>query len=899
MLSIITPTMDRPEMVGRSLRYYQEQAFDGFIIIGDSSRTPNKGIVSDLVSHYSNLGLKIIYEYLPKADYPTVGSCFRRLTELTPTPYTTYAGDDDLHIVPSVRHCLEFLEQNPDYTGVRAHRLEIRFGRPGVSGVIRETKIAPYPDYDRASAAERLAAYAGSGISLQYCIMRTPVWRNANLSIPERVLPYVSEELWPCCLIATAGRIKTLPILGTVMQTDGSGSVFDRTSMYHLVCDPLWPDLVGKLKSKLQTDVAALDGIDKTAAGKAVDMALWRHITMLMAAHHSKWSSPEGSPPPDILSDPDLFARLQKHWEFVAIQSRFAVPVSLASLPGKPAAGEPDRNALFDLGRTALAEGRLLEAKACLIRAAQFDPAAPEPCVLLAEAYRALNWLGEEEAAVREAEARLRRAPAPHLEARLNAHAADLDRRLEAALREAAATEKIWAVAHETLSAFLADRSRWADYGELHASPAACASSPGEALYAMARGRLLSGDVDGAVGLFTRYALEHDPVAAALLPPPGVSPRTLGKAADQENIRRRFETRWEAWRRGETGRPRHAASRTADQAGALCERFRGMKALICASRYINNDPAYVESECPDMLMASARQAGLEPEFYAGDAILYPQFGQHRPPALRERAVEEFRETVERLRPEIVLFDGSFIGADTFLNRKVVQSLRETAGASFFAYLHDSYGSAWERAEYWTPEVAGTLIFDPASIPASTPLHPKLIPTPLPIAATFTAPKDAVRDKFLAFSGDRRKYLREFWLAFASSSGVPFSFRMHERRDPNEYSLASYIKMLFSSKVVLNFTRRSPTFSISTGRIFEGICSGNVVLEEACAATNEFFSPFVHYVPFANVEELASYSNFLFDNEEYRKAIAEMGQDWIREHFSSAHFWALILEKMAR
>ena len=38
-------------------------------------------------------------------------------------------------------------------------------------------------------------------------------------------------------------------------------------------------------------------------------------------------------------------------------------------------------------------------------------------------------------------------------------------------------------------------------------------------------------------------------------------------------------------------------------------------------------------------------------------------------------------------------------------------------------------------------------------------------------------------------------------------------------------------------------------------------------EEACAATNEFFSPFVHYVPFANVEELASYSNFLFDNED--------------------------------
>src|SRR5687767_4922539 len=95
MVSLLVPTLNRPEFVIRLLRYYADAAYSGAIYIGDSSTdayaTPTQEFVAALDGR-----LRVEYRRCPGCD--AAEAMLRIVSEVT-SRYVAFLGDDDF-LVP-------------------------------------------------------------------------------------------------------------------------------------------------------------------------------------------------------------------------------------------------------------------------------------------------------------------------------------------------------------------------------------------------------------------------------------------------------------------------------------------------------------------------------------------------------------------------------------------------------------------------------------------------------------------------------------------------------------------------------------------------------------------------------------------------------------------------------
>src|SRR5215475_14174464 len=95
-VTLLIPTMNRPEFVARLLRYYASVGFTGRISIGDSSGPEGVKAARDAVAMF---GGTLNVEY---AEYPGLGlgDCWKQMIDRLVTPYAAYLADDDF-LVPA------------------------------------------------------------------------------------------------------------------------------------------------------------------------------------------------------------------------------------------------------------------------------------------------------------------------------------------------------------------------------------------------------------------------------------------------------------------------------------------------------------------------------------------------------------------------------------------------------------------------------------------------------------------------------------------------------------------------------------------------------------------------------------------------------------------------------
>ena len=66
MITILVPTLNRPEYINRLLKYYSRCSFEGKIIIGDSSNEENSELNQKMIDETQ---LDIEYIHSPPGDY--------------------------------------------------------------------------------------------------------------------------------------------------------------------------------------------------------------------------------------------------------------------------------------------------------------------------------------------------------------------------------------------------------------------------------------------------------------------------------------------------------------------------------------------------------------------------------------------------------------------------------------------------------------------------------------------------------------------------------------------------------------------------------------------------------------------------------------------------------------
>ena len=114
ILTLVIITKNRNQWIERIASYYSNIRFSHKIFIVDSSDENKYKTNKQIVSNHSK-ELDLTHYYLPNTSS---GLATAKIIDQIETEYTIVTGDDDYLVPRTLTHCIEFLEQNNDYTAV-------------------------------------------------------------------------------------------------------------------------------------------------------------------------------------------------------------------------------------------------------------------------------------------------------------------------------------------------------------------------------------------------------------------------------------------------------------------------------------------------------------------------------------------------------------------------------------------------------------------------------------------------------------------------------------------------------------------------------------------------------------------------------------------------------------
>lgn len=261
-ISILIPTLNRPEFLWRALNHYQGLGFRGWIIIGDSSSPETLAINR---RHLTQLDprLKVLHLHLPSPPYLHDGMCQKEMVRRAATPYVVYAGDDDLLVPAGLERCVEFLETHPDFVSAHGIRANVSVENDRVWGKVTHAHLLLEPDMLSDSATERLEYYMRAGFSTQYYVHRRQAWRTMYEQVGQVPLRYLGPEVLPCCLSVAQGKSKSLEHLTVVFQ-EHQDKVFSikKNLMIDLINHPDWARSIAWIQKQVVEFLGRNNGVD-------------------------------------------------------------------------------------------------------------------------------------------------------------------------------------------------------------------------------------------------------------------------------------------------------------------------------------------------------------------------------------------------------------------------------------------------------------------------------------------------------------------------------------------------------------------------------------------------------------------------------------------------------------
>ncbi|MDB5410646.1 MAG: hypothetical protein JWL84_5558 [Rhodospirillales bacterium] len=321
-----------------------------------------------------------------------------------------------------------------------------------------------------------------------------------------------------------------------------------------------------------------------------------------------------------------------------------------------------------------------------------------------------------------------------------------------------------------------------------------------------------------------------------------------------------------------------------------------LKFIFAFPQFIHNSDRYVECDLKDHLYESAVNAGIDADYFFADRIAYPVFERY--PELAKQDLAELRERIRTERPDVFVFAANFKGDEFSINQEYLHELKESFGVKIVAFMEDAWGEhAVPYANYWGPVADLIVHFAPGgSVEHDLPFAAKTLRVPYPVNSHNFFP-DPIKTYDISFFGTFYAYLRPFWLMKAEKAADRLRMRHNIRphhRSSDCPSIAEYATILRRSRMVLNFSSRDGRSRPITGRAWQTMQCGTLLLQEESPATAHYFVPFVHYIPFDNVRELQHFMEFFKKNDDYARRICDNAAAFSRQYYSEAAIWGRIV-----
>lgn len=210
--TLLVPTRDRPALLQRLLHYYENESFQNFIVVADSSDTTafeeNRKTMSRCrACKVVHRGFDSSIEFFEKVV---------NALKTVDTPYVGLCADDDFIASHSVDRSVEFLTKHPSYNAVQGRSFTVEISNN------QKLHVVAYPQHavEGADAKTRFESYFKNPSPNFYAVYRTAVIKDIFARISRyRTDNTRFEELAVSSLAAVSGNIAVLPTLHMVRQT--------------------------------------------------------------------------------------------------------------------------------------------------------------------------------------------------------------------------------------------------------------------------------------------------------------------------------------------------------------------------------------------------------------------------------------------------------------------------------------------------------------------------------------------------------------------------------------------------------------------------------------------------------------------------------------------------------
>jgi Glycosyl transferases group 1 len=320
-----------------------------------------------------------------------------------------------------------------------------------------------------------------------------------------------------------------------------------------------------------------------------------------------------------------------------------------------------------------------------------------------------------------------------------------------------------------------------------------------------------------------------------------------------------------------------------------------IQALVVMQRHINGDPSRVESDLAFHFTHSAKAAGIEVKQFDCDQCAY----KVKDKTLAQSQLNELQDVIIKAHPDMVVFDGNFIGSPESINAEWWTALKKKCRFKLVTVIADYYPPHQDYLAYWTSTDLG-VVFHSKSIYAQEFPYPEriLFAPSLPFAEDKLG-WAAAKNKDISFCCIGSDYRNRYeFCSQMKKTKLPVKIMLHHRFNHDALSIDDYINTICRSKVVFNTGFVNKETTIVTGRAIEAILCKALLLEDSGSGLSDFFIPWRHFIPVTNAHEVAIYTQFFTRNEAHRQQIAEEAFSMHQRYYSSKAFWETVLNKLA-
>ena len=320
--------------------------------------------------------------------------------------------------------------------------------------------------------------------------------------------------------------------------------------------------------------------------------------------------------------------------------------------------------------------------------------------------------------------------------------------------------------------------------------------------------------------------------------------------------------------------------------------------MVVGCRHLAGNPVYVEGDFLFHVRESLSRLHGAVAAHPADGFAYDpeKANVARDPGTVPVALAAFDAALAEIRPQVVLFEANFLGVEgRCITAEWLAGAKARHGFRLVSFVLDSYPPRDNFAAYWAPVSDRVVVFHASPLLDEVADKEKILLLPgLPFDAPRFAPRDGEgRDIGLLFAGSRTRH-RDLWCAFAERAGLPLHAVLTDRTRAHSPDTEAFIALHRRAKVVLNNGVISSKVNIVTGRVFESMLAGALLLQQDLEALKRYYVPFVHYLPFANAAQMTALARYMLDHEDEREAMAEAALTWTRRWFSPDRYWRRVL-----